>query len=466
MEIEELEVILANESTTVNKIMSEAPTAFDPAKVKMWDVTQHNVFNKSKRKNKKVFVPTGEKNPDNTDKLAESWVYVNRIGLPLQKLLVRRAAAFICGNDVKLMATIEEGNTVQQAMFNAVSGNWKDNKLNFKNKDIVKMFLAETECAEIWYTVQKKVKGVLKNVLKMKIVAPSLGNLLYPVFDASGDMIAFGYTYQTDTSKFFWLYTDTDLRKYQVGATGNWELTETVPLIYTKIPVMYYSIDNPFWFDVQSCIERIETLLSNHGDTNDYFGSPMLKLKGKVNGVAAKGEAGKAFQMDENADVSFVTWDNSPESMVTEMNNLIGWIFGGKQVPNLSPEFLKSLGDISGAALDRILIDGHLLGMDYQDGMYGEMLQRRNNFLVAANAALDSSLGTAEDLDITNNFTLFRLNDDTQRIADASLASGGGAVISRKAAFQYANLTGNPDQDYQEWQSEQDALGAVNDSLV
>lgn len=47
------------------------------------------------------------------------------------------------------------------------------------------------------------------------------------------------------------------------------------------------------------CIERMEELLSNCGDTNDYFGYPSYVVSGEIEGFAEKGEQGKVYNGTE-----------------------------------------------------------------------------------------------------------------------------------------------------------------------
>src|SRR5690606_11312554 len=73
---------------------------------------------------------------------------------------------------------------------------------------------------------------------------------------------------------FFDIYTDAFIYKYEKLDGKEWEFLERIENPWKKIPVSYYSIKQTPWSEVQPIIERLEEVVSNFGDTNDYFGSP------------------------------------------------------------------------------------------------------------------------------------------------------------------------------------------------
>ncbi|MDR1632155.1 MAG: phage portal protein [Dysgonamonadaceae bacterium] len=121
---------------------------------------------------------------------------------------------------------------------------------------------------------------------------------LYPYFDETGDMIAFSRQFSIidkkgKTTTYFETYTDTEHRMWKQEESA-WEIVEGYPKPITigKIPIIYGKQDFVEWEDVQGLIDRLETLLSNFADTNDYHSSPKIVVKGDVLGFAQKGESG------------------------------------------------------------------------------------------------------------------------------------------------------------------------------
>lgn len=167
--------------------------------------------------------------------------------------------------------------------------------------------------------------------------------------------------------------------------------------------------------------------------------SPNGSNTGKVI-EAEDGEDGK------EADLRYVTWDKAPEAIKLEIDTLTDLIYTITQTPNLSLKELRQLGDISGVAFDRMLIDAHLKAKDFQNGMYGEGIQRRLNFLLSAGIETQTGLEGARDMEIGAEFTLYRIDDINSRIETAMKANGGLPVMSQKESISFTQLSDDPDK--------------------
>jgi len=409
------------------------------------------------RKDKTINVPTGVLDDQGNATTREECVKVARLPIPIQRIITSRSATFLTGGgvDLKQNATTD----VQKSLYDAVAKTWRDNKMDFRNNEIAKTFMSETEVAEIWYSrVNEEDKTV---EMKCRVYKPSEGYRLMPVYDSTQDMIAFGLGYDTFDNKGkkterLDLYTKDELIKYiKVGAVWtiysletladleveNAKVDQRIKLPYGKIPVVYYCAYESCWQIVQRLIERLEWLVSSFADTNDYNGSPILYAKGTFQGMSSKGEAGKVIEGDENTDLRYITWEGAPEAIKLELETLLKFIYTGTQTPNISFDEMKSIGDISGVAFDRIMIDAHLKAKDYQSGFYGEGIQRRLNFLTSACAAINPSLKKGRDVEITPVFKLFQLNDFTERVRNAVAASGGKRVMTTEQIVEYLGMS-------------------------
>jgi hypothetical protein len=86
-------------------------------------------------------------------------------------------------------------------MLAGINKTWEDNKLDYKFKNIAKKTMSLRQAAELWYLedappdywAQEPIKA--KKRLRMRILSHCAGDTLYPVFDAFGDMVAFGRAY-------------------------------------------------------------------------------------------------------------------------------------------------------------------------------------------------------------------------------------------------------------------------------
>lgn len=459
MNLEEITAGLSQPRTLVERILSESnQRATVPLQVreaaKRYTVAAHDVLNIGLRPDKTVYkeIPNGTDELNNTKyTTVASVVRVNRLAIPLQKLLVSRAVAFITGGGVQITSNADGAQA--QSIHDAIVAAWDDNKIAFRNATIAKLALSEMECAEIWYSRKDDDNATLR----CKIVAPSLGYTLCPVFNDEDDLVAFGMHYTAGKRARFDIYTkDARYRFEHDRLGGGWALAEeagVVELPYKKLPVVYYRVTQPLWADVQTLIARLEDMLSNLADSNDYTFSPVLAFVGQVTGMSAKGTPGRSVQLENGADVKYVSYDNAPESVKMELERLIELIYVCTQVPNISFQEMKGLGDISGAAWDRIMIDAHLMATDAHAGWYGEGIQRRLNFLKAAVQALpgvNASDVVAAGLSIKPVFSLFRMDDVNEKIDTAMKANGGKAVISQRESIELAGMSRNVDKTLEE----------------
>jgi hypothetical protein len=277
-----------------------------------------------------------------------------------------------------------------------------------------------------------------------------MGCEFFPVFDNDDDLIAFGIQYDRPEHKkrYFDLYLADWKMRFENGGSG-WVEVDVTELPYGKMPVIYYRVPQTIWDIVQLLIERLEKILSNFGDTNDYHASPTLFGEGKIQGFAKKGEQGKLIIGETGSKLQYVTWEGAPEAIKLEIETLEKFIYTCTQTPNIALDEMKGLGDVSGEAWDRIMIDANLKASDYQEGVYGEGIQRRVNFLKAA-AARIPGLGITESLaaETTINpvFTPFRVGDLKERITTAMAANGGAPVMSQSDSIAYVGMTQDVDK--------------------
>lgn len=453
MDIQYFKEQVYNPATFIPAIRQEWKSFFEWKAFLQYDPLLHKILvDKVTRPDKFIQVPIPNQDCADPDQLKTETktVHIARIPLALQRLIVSRAVAFLTGGKTEVKA--KPANETEQALFDWVMATWRKNKLQFKNADIAKRFMSETECAEIWYS-KKREDGAVD--MRMQVFSPSKGDELIPVFDPLGDLLAFarGYVVEEGENKITYMdvYDDKKVVYYRQAVGSEWEKIREVAHLYGKIPVIYYSLERSVWSDVQIMIERLETLISNFADTNDYNGSPILFAKGKINGFSQKGEAGKVIQGEDGidgqqADIRYITWDKAPEAIKLEIETLTDMIYTITQTPNLSLKELRQLGDISGVAFDRMLIDAHLKAKDYQNGMYGEGIQRRLNFLLAAGIATQKGLEGARDMEIGAEFTLYRIDDINSRIDTAMKANGGLPVMSQKESISFTQLSDDPDK--------------------
>lgn len=493
MEIGELTSLLPFPGELITQLLKAYKPLFELEAYKDYDVLFHKVNQHKYRKDKIVNKPNGTKNANGQDNIDRVKIPVARIAIPFQKLIVETTATFLTGGKFELKASPK--NEIEQRMLDAVKTMYKRNKLDFRNGVLAECMMSQTEVAELWFS---DVDEDGKPVMKMKVIQPADGFELHPIFDGIGNLIAFGIYWTENKTQYYDLYTKDELRKHvnNEGTSTGWVLVGSddkdglkdaeegggdgsddtiddtagglagvIKLPYGKIPIIYYAQDRSEWYDVQSMIDRLETMQSNHGDTNDYSGSPILAASGNVKGFADKGEPGKFIQLEQGATLQYVVPESAPESMKLEFENLKNLIHLCTQVPDLSLQSLKGLGQIpSGAAFERLLLATYMKVRRKQKGAWGEATQRRINFMMRAAVSLDATLKPALDMDITPDFGIFQIDDIADRIHNALNANGQEPIMSQEESIVFAGLSDDPAITYKKIKDEKAALGNVFDN--
>ncbi|MDR1652498.1 MAG: phage portal protein [Prevotellaceae bacterium] len=433
---------------------------------------KHNVFDKEKRPDKKVRVsnPQSDKKAlqvtksDSSNEGSFKYVPVARVALAIQKLIVKRAVAFTFGNPV--MLNCEPKNDAEAAVLKAVNAVLFDTKARSLNRQIAREIFSATETAELWYPVEKPANYGFQSKFKLRtaIFSVEKGDKLFPYFDPTGDMVAFSREYQIEDQtknkkRYFETYTDTEHYIWVYGG-DNWTLLDGYPKnnAIGKIPVIYGAQPNVEWADVQVLIERLETLLSNFSDTNDYHAAPKIIVKGKIKGFAEKGETGAILQLEgDNPDARYLEWSQAPESVRLEIDTLLRMIYTITQTPDISFDTVKGIGAVSGIALKLLFMDAHLKVQEKME-IFDDYLQRRisiiKSFLAQMNVADKNFVSACNSLIIEPEIKPFMIEDENAKIQLLISANGGKAIISQKTSIQQAGVVNDADKEFKQIQKE------------
>jgi len=433
---------------------------------KALDPELHNINDQLLRPDKRVKVDAEDNNIQKVvDTNGDSTNYkiekVARIKLALQKLIIDRAVSFLFGNQVSYNASMDNVN--QEIIAKALNHILHDVKSNSLNRKVARLIFSYKECAELWYPIKKQTTNYgFKSQFKLKcaVFSPGLGDDLYPYWDETGDMIAFSREFTKEDNKktkykYFETYTDTEHWLWLYGVNG-YEVVEGYPkpVSIGKIPVVY-GYQNKFETeDVNSLVDRLETLLSNFADTNDYHASPKIFVTGQINGWSKKGESGAVIEGEEGSTMQYVSWQNAPESVKLEIETLLKMIYTITQTPDISFESVKGLGVISGIALKLLFMDAHLKVQTKRE-IFDEYLQRRVNVIKAYIGKFNTTLEKeCENIEIEPEITPYMPVNEIEAINMWLAANGNKPLVSQKASVKGANLTQDPDKDYEQIQEE------------
>jgi SPP1 family phage portal protein len=386
---------------------------------------------------------------------------VARIKLAIQKLIIKRAVSFCFGNPVAYNATPENDN--QQLVIKALNRILYDNKTNSLNRKIGRAIFGFKECAEVWYPVEKKNANygfASQYKLRCTLFSPELGDTLYPYWDETGDMLAFSREFSQKAGDgkaidYFETYTDTEHWLWMNGANG-YEVVKGYPkpISIGKIPVIYGHQEQFETEDVDSLIDRLEILLSNFADTNDYHASPKIFVTGQINGWSKKGESGAVIEGEEGATMEYKSWANAPESVKLEIETLLRMIYTITQTPDISFDSVKGLGAISGIALKLLFMDAHLKVQDKKE-VFDDYLQRRVNVIKAYIGKFNATLEKeCEAIEIEPEITPYMLANEIDELNYWMTANGNKPVVSQEESIEKAGISKDPKNTYAKIQEE------------
>jgi mRNA-degrading endonuclease HigB of HigAB toxin-antitoxin module len=233
MTLEELKALLAgideNDPSAVIEKLKYKRTLPDISKFrKQYDVEKHDTLDTGKRPDKQIVNNEGGKD----------YAKVNRLAFPMQKLIVKRALSFLFGSPVKLICDIDDQKQAnEKKVFDAVDQILFDNKSNSFNRKIARECFRSTEVAECWFPVKKDEKhedyGGISTEFRLRVMAfnPWDENELYPLFDETGDMIAFSRAFVRTNedgkkTEYFETYTDEKTILFS-KFNGTWAIKST-----------------------------------------------------------------------------------------------------------------------------------------------------------------------------------------------------------------------------------------------
>lgn len=477
-----MKIIEIIESTDQNAIVAEMQskryisTPDTESAEKALNPYKHAVFDHAVRPDKKVRIdPEDTSDEENVTKVVtgdgevkEGYRFekVARIALSLPKLIVSRHASMIFGNDVSLICTPEDEK--QKVVLRVISKIRKAVKEKTINRRAAKILFSCTEVAELWYAVpvdrnnpnKKSKKYGINTPVKMRcaILNPMNGDQLFPYFDETGDMIAFSRIYARQDSQlkkhfFFETWTDEEHMVWERTGTGyvpaegfgDSENPQPEENVIGKIPVIFASAEEAVYHDVMMLIERLEKLLSNFADTNDYHASPKIFVTGQIQGFSKKGESGAILEGESGSTAQYLSWSNAPESVKLEIETLLRMIFMITQTPDLSFDSVKGL-NLSGVSLKLLFTDAYLRVLDDRE-IFDEYLQRRYNLLAAFVGKMDVTLAEAADqIEIEPEIHPFVVTDDAAELQMWQNGNGGNPVMSLRTSVQgAAHITGVDD---------------------
>lgn len=388
----------------------------------------------------------------------------SRIYIGLEKLLSKRTTEFAFAIPIRRVYHNTDDNDKRQQIAKAIEAIYKYARIDSENIKRGNAYFASCEIFTIWYAVEKPntLYGFKsKYKLKCKTYSPMDGVKLYPLFNELDDMLAMSFEYKKkikdEEVTFFETYTANKHYKWKQQGSG-WEaVIEPESIVLGKIPGAYAFRPEPIYHGLSYIREEIEYTLSRNSDVIAYNSAPVLKVTGKIVGEEDKGESRRIFRMDTGGDVAYVSWSQAIEALKYHVETLLKLFFMQGQMPDLSFDNLKSLGNIGYDARQMVLSDAHLKIGD-ESGSWIEFFEREcsviKEFLKFMNTDWKDEI---DEVEVEHIITPFIQNDETAMTDRLIKQNGGKAIKSQLETIKEAGYSNDAEATLKQIQEEEKA---------
>ena len=387
--------------------------------------------------------------------------------------------------------TKEDGNVdeTKQAIVKAIEAIYKNARIDSVNLKRGIALYASCEVFTMWYAVKKQntIYGFnSERKLKCKTYSPMDGVKLYPLLDELDDMIAMSFEYTKTVGKesvtYFETYTSEKhyIWKKSDGGTGWEEITlrtsedgeeingDEIELM--KIPGVYGWIPQPVYHGLANIRKEIEYTLSRNSNVIAYNAAPILKVIGGIKGQEDKGESRRILRVENGGDVGYVAWQQAIEALKYHVDTMLKLYWMQSQMPDISFENMKGLGNIGYDARQTMLTDAHLR-IGEMSGLWIEYFEREYNvikeFVKMINPVWEKVI---DEISVEHVISPFIQNDEMAEINKRMKANGGKAIESQLESIQRygysddarATLKQIQDEDKENAQTRADAFSMSN----
>lgn len=399
-----------------------------------------------------------------------------RISIGLEKLLVNRYCQFTFAINVKRQYAVVQNETQKkiQTAIEKIYDNAHINTANFKRGTA---YYAACEFFTIWYTVKREndIYGFhSKYKLKCKTYSPMDGVHLYPIIDEHDDMIAMSIEYDkkindTKTITIFETYTADRHYVWKKDNQGNtWEETTAQvmddgtiesgeEIVINKIPGIYMSRPQPVYVGLKDIRKELEYSVSRNSNVIAYNAAPIIKIKGGIVGTERKGEEQRVWRVENDGDISYVSWNQAQEAYNNQNSILLKlyWMLG--QMPDISFDNMKGLGNIGYDARQTLLTDARLK-VNEESGAWKEGFEREFNVIKAFLKQMNASWANEIDNVICDHIiTPYVPEDESNDINIRMKANGGKPVESQLESIYKLGKSKDPQETMDQMRKEQAA---------
>lgn len=392
------------------------------------------------------------------------------VPIGLQNKIVKTSMAFEVGEAPTISPN--EKNDLSDEILRI----WKANRIDHLLQKMITLKKSQLQCALLFKITNIEPRSLLNRIIgpnpnreiKSQLLQNKNGKMT-PYFDSAGDMKYFVWEFSTKTidgkdQKNAWIYDDKFV--YIIDeSSGTFAFSKKELHGFSKIPIVYIDQEFEEWHIAQHLIDRIEVTISKLGASNDYCGHPILKIFGELESAPDKNEDGKAFKMamyeDEDSgkvsklgDVEYLTYDQAPEAIELEIEQLKQFIYSTTSTPDWSFENLKGMGNaLSGKAFKMMLIDP-IMKAKMNEGENRTMIHRILNVItsgvITTTVTKYQRFTDQNTFDITFNSII---PNDFEDSVDSFVKATEAKILSKKRAIELLDV-GDTESEIQQIKAE------------
>lgn len=176
-----------------------------------------------------------------------------------------------------------------------------------------------------------------------------------------------------------------------------------------------------------------------------YNSAPLLKIIGDLIGNREeKGESQRVYRVEQGGDIGYVEWQQAIEALSYQVKTESDLYWSQAQMPDISFQNMKDLGNIGYDARQTLFMDAHLKIGD-EEGVWVEALERECNIIKAFLRQMKVEWASEIDnVGVEHIITPFQLKSEEAEINKYVKANGGKPVISQQESIQLAGLSADP----------------------
>jgi len=325
---------------------SEFLSELDPDGHKINDPTYYEDIKKE--------MPIVDENGEPTGKKRIVEVPIERVSVPLQKVILQKQLTHLCGDEIKFIHHNLNPTDTEAQTFIQFKQGWKKRNMETAKFEFCQSIKSTGDGAFCAFMDKKQFSYRVFSYLK--------GDGLHPIYDNKGNLRIFGrsftaydferkeevpymevwdgkyctlLSYSTDTKagkSISWDYKTFEPKLHNVPDTEGWFVVEEPKTHgFRNIPIVYLkSEDGACWSAVQDLIDKLELALSQLFENNKAYAFRIMVVKGDVEIQGdLKGQARAMLFNDESGDASFMEKADASSSFELQLKETLKYILMG-----------------------------------------------------------------------------------------------------------------------------------------